>query len=88
LANTGHILPARQQEEGLQEYETEPQFLLRFREPVAIPLFEQFEEINPFIAGTLRKSTLWESTAVPELRQQAAQAAQVALQTLNGQWQI
>jgi uncharacterized NAD(P)/FAD-binding protein YdhS/predicted metal-dependent enzyme (double-stranded beta helix superfamily) len=43
---------------------------------------------NLFIAGTLRKSTLWESTAVPELRQQAAQAAQVALQTLNGQWQI
>jgi uncharacterized NAD(P)/FAD-binding protein YdhS/predicted metal-dependent enzyme (double-stranded beta helix superfamily) len=43
---------------------------------------------NLFIAGTLRKATLWESTAVPELRQQAAQAAQVALQTLNGQWQI
>jgi uncharacterized NAD(P)/FAD-binding protein YdhS len=43
---------------------------------------------NLFVAGTLRKSTLWEFTAVPELRQQAAQAAQVALQTLNGQWQI
>jgi uncharacterized NAD(P)/FAD-binding protein YdhS len=43
---------------------------------------------NLFIAGTLRKATLWESTAVPELRQQAAQAAQVALQTLNGQWEI
>jgi uncharacterized NAD(P)/FAD-binding protein YdhS len=35
---------------------------------------------NLLIAGTLRKSTLWESTAVPELRQQAATAAQIALQ--------
>lgn len=34
------------------------------------------------IAGTLRKSTLWESTAVPELRQQAATVAEVALQAL------
>jgi uncharacterized NAD(P)/FAD-binding protein YdhS len=34
------------------------------------------------IAGTLRKSTLWESTAVPELRQQAAAVARIALETL------
>jgi uncharacterized NAD(P)/FAD-binding protein YdhS len=31
------------------------------------------------VAGTLRKSTLWESTAVPELRQQAQTAARTAL---------
>ena len=31
------------------------------------------------VAGTLRKSTLWESTAVPELRQQAQIIAQTAL---------
>jgi uncharacterized NAD(P)/FAD-binding protein YdhS len=31
------------------------------------------------VAGTLRKSTLWESTAVPELRQQAQAIAQTAL---------
>jgi uncharacterized NAD(P)/FAD-binding protein YdhS len=35
---------------------------------------------NLFIAGTLRKSTLWESTAVPELRQQAEIVAGIALQ--------
>jgi uncharacterized NAD(P)/FAD-binding protein YdhS len=35
------------------------------------------------VAGTLRKSTLWESTAVPELRQQAQTAAQTAIQTLS-----
>jgi uncharacterized NAD(P)/FAD-binding protein YdhS len=34
------------------------------------------------VAGTLRKSTLWESTAVPELRQQAQTIAQTALATL------
>jgi uncharacterized NAD(P)/FAD-binding protein YdhS/predicted metal-dependent enzyme (double-stranded beta helix superfamily) len=34
------------------------------------------------VAGTLRKSNLWESTAVPELRQQAAVVAHLALQTL------
>ncbi len=34
------------------------------------------------IVGTLRKSTLWESTAVPELRKQAQTAARVALETL------
>jgi uncharacterized NAD(P)/FAD-binding protein YdhS len=34
------------------------------------------------VAGTLRKSTLWESTAVPELRQQAQTIAQIALATL------
>jgi uncharacterized NAD(P)/FAD-binding protein YdhS len=34
------------------------------------------------IAGTLRKSTLWESTAVPELRQQAQTAARAALESL------
>lgn len=32
-----------------------------------------------FIAGTLRKSTLWESTAVPELRQQAQAVARHVL---------
>ena len=36
------------------------------------------------VAGTLRKSTLWESTAVPELRQQAQSAAQTAIETLHG----
>ena len=34
------------------------------------------------VAGTLRKSTLWESTAVPELREQARAAAQTAIETL------
>ncbi|WP_164981343.1 FAD/NAD(P)-binding protein [Silvibacterium dinghuense] len=34
------------------------------------------------VAGTLRKATLWESTAVPELRQQAQTSAQIALATL------
>jgi uncharacterized NAD(P)/FAD-binding protein YdhS len=34
------------------------------------------------VAGTLRKSTLWESTAVPELRQQAQAIAQTALSHL------
>jgi uncharacterized NAD(P)/FAD-binding protein YdhS len=38
---------------------------------------------NLLVAGTLRKSTLWESTAVPELRQQAATMAQIALKTLT-----
>lgn len=35
------------------------------------------------IAGTLRKATLWESTAVPELRQQAQTAARTALAALS-----
>jgi uncharacterized NAD(P)/FAD-binding protein YdhS/predicted metal-dependent enzyme (double-stranded beta helix superfamily) len=35
------------------------------------------------IAGTLRKATLWESTAVPELRQQAQTAARTALDALS-----
>jgi len=35
------------------------------------------------VAGTLRKSTLWESTAVPELRQQAQAIAQTALATFT-----
>lgn len=35
------------------------------------------------VAGTLRKSTLWESTAVPELRQQAQTIAQAAIETLR-----
>jgi len=35
-----------------------------------------------FVAGTLRKSTLWESTAVPELRQQAQAIAQTVLTQL------
>jgi uncharacterized NAD(P)/FAD-binding protein YdhS len=39
---------------------------------------------NLLIAGTLRKSTLWESTAVPELRQQSAAVARIALQTVTG----
>jgi uncharacterized NAD(P)/FAD-binding protein YdhS len=34
------------------------------------------------VGGTLRKATLWESTAVPELRQQAQTIAQTALATL------
>jgi len=35
------------------------------------------------VAGTLRKATLWESTAVPELRQQAQTAARTALAALS-----
>jgi uncharacterized NAD(P)/FAD-binding protein YdhS len=35
------------------------------------------------IAGTLRKSTLWESTAVPELREQAQTVARNTLDTLS-----
>jgi len=35
------------------------------------------------IAGTLRKATLWESTAVPELRQQAQSVARTALAALS-----
>ena len=38
---------------------------------------------NLLIAGTLRKSTLWESTAVPELRQQAAKVAEIALNVVT-----
>lgn len=34
---------------------------------------------NLFVVGTLRKPATWESTAVPELRQQAAAVAQAAL---------
>ncbi len=34
---------------------------------------------NLLIAGTLRKANLWESTAAPELRQQAADVAKIAL---------
>lgn len=39
---------------------------------------------NPdlFVVGTLRKPATWESTAVPELRQQAAAAAEAALEYL------
>jgi len=36
------------------------------------------------VAGTLRKSSLWESTAVPELRQQAATVARIALHRVAG----
>lgn len=36
-----------------------------------------------FLVGTLRKSTEWESTAVPELRQQAAAVAESVLQGVN-----
>jgi uncharacterized NAD(P)/FAD-binding protein YdhS len=35
------------------------------------------------VAGTLRKSTLWESTAIPELRQQAQTVARTALHDLS-----
>jgi uncharacterized NAD(P)/FAD-binding protein YdhS len=35
------------------------------------------------VAGTLRKATLWESTAVPELRQQAQIAARTALEIVS-----
>jgi uncharacterized NAD(P)/FAD-binding protein YdhS len=34
------------------------------------------------VAGTLRKATLWESTAIPELRQQAQTVARIALASL------
>jgi uncharacterized NAD(P)/FAD-binding protein YdhS len=37
---------------------------------------------NLLVAGTLRKATLWESTAVPELREQAQVAALTALDAL------
>jgi uncharacterized NAD(P)/FAD-binding protein YdhS len=36
------------------------------------------------VAGTLRKATVWESTAVPELREQAQIVARKALATLSG----
>jgi uncharacterized NAD(P)/FAD-binding protein YdhS/predicted metal-dependent enzyme (double-stranded beta helix superfamily) len=38
---------------------------------------------NLLIAGTLRKSTLWESTAVPELREQSVVVAGIALQRIT-----
>lgn len=38
---------------------------------------------NLLIAGTLRKATLWESTAVPELRQQAQTVARQALAAMS-----
>lgn len=37
-----------------------------------------------FIVGTLRKPALWESTAVPELRQQAADVARRAVEVVSG----
>ncbi|MBX3271351.1 MAG: FAD/NAD(P)-binding protein [Sandaracinaceae bacterium] len=37
-----------------------------------------------FIVGTLRKPDLWESTAVPELRRQAARTAQLVLERAGG----
>jgi uncharacterized NAD(P)/FAD-binding protein YdhS/predicted metal-dependent enzyme (double-stranded beta helix superfamily) len=37
-----------------------------------------------FVVGTLRKPALWESTAVPELRVQAAEAARLAVALLQG----
>ncbi len=37
-----------------------------------------------FLVGTLRKSTDWESTAVPELRRQAASAAEGVVELLAG----
>jgi uncharacterized NAD(P)/FAD-binding protein YdhS len=41
---------------------------------------------NLFVTGTLRKATLWESTAVPELRQQAQTAARAAIGALAGRY--
>jgi uncharacterized NAD(P)/FAD-binding protein YdhS/predicted metal-dependent enzyme (double-stranded beta helix superfamily) len=38
---------------------------------------------NLLVAGTLRKTSLWESTAVPELRQQAAKVAEIALNVVT-----
>jgi uncharacterized NAD(P)/FAD-binding protein YdhS/predicted metal-dependent enzyme (double-stranded beta helix superfamily) len=38
---------------------------------------------NLLVAGTLRKATLWESTAIPELRQQAQTVARLALDLLS-----
>jgi uncharacterized NAD(P)/FAD-binding protein YdhS/predicted metal-dependent enzyme (double-stranded beta helix superfamily) len=37
-----------------------------------------------FVVGTLRKPALWESTAVPELRVQAAEAGRLAVALLQG----
>ncbi len=42
------------------------------------------EQPDLFIVGTLRKPALWESTAVPELRLQAAVAAERVLEHLAG----
>ena len=42
------------------------------------------EVADLFLVGTLRKSTDWESTAVPELRNQAAAAAEGVLGLLAG----
>ena len=41
------------------------------------------KEITPENVGTLRKADLWESTAVPELRVQAARAATAVAQKLG-----
>ena len=45
-----------------------------------------------FVVGTLRKPQFWESTAVPELRVQAAAIAQQALSVAKsrhaGDWQV
>jgi uncharacterized NAD(P)/FAD-binding protein YdhS len=42
-------------------------------------------EVMPdlFVVGTLRKPSVWESTAVPELRNQAAGVADCVLARLN-----
>jgi uncharacterized NAD(P)/FAD-binding protein YdhS len=42
------------------------------------------EQPDLFVVGTLRKPALWESTAVPELRLQAAVAAERVLEHLGG----
>ena len=39
--------------------------------------------LTKFVVGTLRKPAFWESTAVPELRQQAAIAARRALELVS-----
>jgi hypothetical protein len=50
---------------------------MRIAEPRGIHL-------RPLRIRTLRKSTLWESTAIPEFRQQAQTVARTALADLSG----
>lgn len=50
-------------------------------------VIDGYGETTPdlFVVGTLRKPDAWESTAVPELRSQAATVAEAVLRHLTGQ---
>lgn len=52
--------------------------------PSGMAIDSQGEEVpDLFVVGTLRKPALWESTAVPELRQQAAQVGEAILRRIE-----